>query len=207
MKVFLSPSSQYENKYNDGIHNEGQVCRWIAEKVQDLLSSGGIDCKIGSATSMYDRVKESNAWGSDFHVCIHTNAGGGEGTEIFVYNTVSYPKQASIMLNNLVNVTKKNRGIKGSGNLFEVRATTMPCIYAELEFHDTKGAWIVEHMNELAHAIASTFCDCTEKAEELPKEQKYYRCQLGAFTTKERCQAFCKELKNKYGLDTIVKYY
>lgn len=213
MKIFLSPSSQYDNKYNYGNHTEGEVCRLIAEKVQDLLCSSGVDCKIGSNTSMYDRVKESNDWKPDFHVCIHTNASNGNahGTEVFVYNTVSYPPEASKVLANLVKLTGCSRGIKSGSNLYECKATYSKAIYLECEFHDCVdkahgGQWIWEHMNDIAYAIASAFCDCTEHAENLSQDNNsLWRVQLGAFTTKERAEAYARELKTKYGLETYVR--
>jgi len=206
MKIFLSPSSQYDNPYNYGNYNEGTVCRLIAEKTQDLLNSiDGIECKIGSNTSMYDRVRESNEWKADLHICLHTNAYNKQahGTECFVYNTVSYSPYASKILKNIVKLTGVDRGIKSGTSLYEVKATTCTCLYYELEFHDSNGQWIVENINELAFAIASAFGDCTPQAEE-QNTNVLYCVQLGAFSTRERAEAYAKQLQKNYKLDTYL---
>lgn len=206
MKIFLSPSSQYDNPYNYGNYNEGTVCRLIAEKTQDLLNSiKGIECKMGSNTSMYDRVREAENWKADLYISIHTNAYDGKvhGTECFVYNTVSYKPIFATILKNIVKLTGTDRGLKSGSHLFEVKTTSMSACLLEMEFHDSKGQWIVEHINELAYAIASAFGDCTPQAEE-QDTNVLYCIQLGAFSTRERAERYAQTLKKEFNLDTYL---
>lgn len=70
----------------------------------------------------------ANAWGADYLMYIHINAGGGEGYENFIYTSAS---QASIANQNIVHdeITKQlgmtNRGKKRK-NLHMVRESNMP---------------------------------------------------------------------------------
>lgn len=89
-------------------------------------------------------------YGADCFVSLHTNAGGGAGTETFVYNGT--PTAGSVALQTAVQTrlvadiraeyepTWVDRGLK-SANFGEVRVlSTMPGILCELAFHDTVGS-------------------------------------------------------------------
>ena len=87
MKIYLSASNQTDNMYNTQAKmTECDVCYLNARKTQDYLSSiDGIECKLGSKhDTMVNKVKASNDFKADYHVCIHTNAGGGKGTEVYI---------------------------------------------------------------------------------------------------------------------------
>lgn len=87
LKIYLSPSDQVSNPYAYGGTNEARQCRKIAAACKTALERNGFEVKTNFAdgsNAMYERVRESNAWGADVHVCIHTNAGGGRGCVVFV---------------------------------------------------------------------------------------------------------------------------
>jgi N-acetylmuramoyl-L-alanine amidase len=85
-KIYLSPSSQWANKYSYGLHTEAEICGIIAECCREELIRNGYDVRVGSNKTTYQqRVSESNNWGADVHIPIHTNAGGGDGTVVFCY--------------------------------------------------------------------------------------------------------------------------
>ena len=87
LKIYLSPSDQLSNPYAYGGTNEARQCRKIAAACKTALERNGFEVKTSFAdgsNAMYERVRESNAWGADVHVCIHTNAGGGRGCVVFV---------------------------------------------------------------------------------------------------------------------------
>lgn len=78
LKIYLSPSDQLSNPYAYGGTNEALQCRKIAAACKTALERNGFEVKTNFAdgsNAMYERVRESNAWGADVHVCIHTNAG------------------------------------------------------------------------------------------------------------------------------------
>ena len=90
LKVYLSPSNQYDNLYAYGNTNEMKVCNAIAESAQKALLRNSFDVKKAKERqAMNTSIAESNSWGADLHVCIHTNAGGGNGTIVFVYDKAS----------------------------------------------------------------------------------------------------------------------
>ena len=68
LKIYLSPSDQLSNPYADGGTNEAQQCRRIAAACRTALERCGFEVKTSFAdgeNAMYDRVRESNAWGAD----------------------------------------------------------------------------------------------------------------------------------------------
>ena len=213
MKVYLSPSNQTNNLYNDGKHTEQEVCYLIAQKVQDYLSNTNIDVKLGNPhDTIAQRVTQSNSWGADYHIPIHTNAGGGRGCEVFVWKTNLNDTIANKIYENISELTPtSDRGIKTRNDLYEIKYSTGKAIYIECAFHDTEGDWILENVDDIAFAIAHGICnDVKENIKEVVKtpvttSNDLWRVQLGAFTTKERAEAFAKELQKKYGLTTFVR--
>ena len=85
MKIYLSPSNQTNNLYNDG-RTECDVCFETAQILYELLSDVGVDVYLaGKSDTLAQRITQSNKLKCDYHIPIHTNAGGGSGTRIFVY--------------------------------------------------------------------------------------------------------------------------
>jgi N-acetylmuramoyl-L-alanine amidase len=87
-KIYLSPSSQPANLYAAGDTNEQTQCRRIALAAVAALKRCGFEAmtNVAEGKTMYDRVGESNAWGANLHIPLHTNAGGGgtkQGTQIY----------------------------------------------------------------------------------------------------------------------------
>ena len=86
MKIYLSPSMQPANIYAAGNTNEQVQCNRIAEAAKTALERCGFTVKKApEGQSMQQNVSDSNAWGAELHVPIHTNAGGGAGTVVFVH--------------------------------------------------------------------------------------------------------------------------
>ena len=206
MKIYLSASNQTDNIYNTQAQmSECDVCYLIAQKTQDYLSSiNGIECKLGGKhDTMTYKVKASNDFKADYHICIHTNAGGGKGTEVYIAPKNINDVIVNKVYKNVANLTPNpDRGIKNGLNLYEVKYTNAKCIYIEVEFHDSYGDWIFENVDEIAYAIASSF----GKVKDLNDVNScnLFKVQLGAFTTLERAERYSKELKSKYNIDTYI---
>ena len=206
MKIYLSASNQTDNIYNTQAQmSECDVCYLIAQKTQDYLSSiDGIECKLGGKhDTMPHKVIASNNFKADYHICIHTNAGGGKGTEVYIA-----PKNINDTIVNKVykkvsNLTPNpDRGIKNGLNLYEVKYTNAKCIYIEVEFHDSYGDWIYDNVDEIAFAIASSFGYVKET--NVVDSNNLFKVQVGAFRTLERAERYAKELKSKYNIDTYI---
>lgn len=99
-----------------------------------------IEVRPTSATSvsnsLVQRVQKANSNNVDLYVSIHSNAGGGKGTEVYTYQGKEVT-QARNVLNNLCSLGFNNRGIKGS-NLYVTHYTKMTAMLIEVCFIDTQ---------------------------------------------------------------------
>lgn len=183
-KIYLSPSDQVKNTYAAGNTNEAAQCRAMALALADALERCGMEAAANLSASMQERVAESNRWGADLHVCLHTNAFNGivMGTRIFSYDLEGEGYEAArAIFDRLAPITPgTSENIKAYPGLYEVRASYAPCVYIETEFHDTPegAAWITENTLAIAEAICRGICDhygieyVAEAAEEEEKEEK-----------------------------------
>ena len=196
-KVYLSPSNQTDNRYAYGNTTEAVQCGKIADACRIALERSGVTVKVGHMPSMQDKCKESNAFGADLHVPIHTNAFNGtvSGTRMFCFNSGGEGMKAcKAIFNRLAPVTPgTSENIRVDASLYEVRVPSAPTAYIECEFHDnaTTAKWIVEHTVDIGEAIARGICDyfgVTYKEKEQPESaastDKLYRVQEGAFANR-----------------------
>ena len=161
-RIYLSPSNQYANTYSFGNTTEMEQCNKIAVAAEAALKRCGFTVKRApKGQNMYTSINESNAFKADVHVCIHTNAGGGRGTNVFVYNNSDTNlKYAKPVYNELVKLTGNGRGIKTYPELAEINQTNAKCVYCECEFHDnaTLAKWIINNTTKIGEAIAKGLC-------------------------------------------------
>lgn len=164
-KIYVSPSSQPENKYAVGNTNEQEECRKIAAKTVEALKRCGFDARAGMNGNMYSRVEESNAWGADAHIPIHTNAFDGKvaGFRGFYYKANSAGhKLVSAIEDTVAPITPgTSDGLSAQKGLYEIYASNSPCAYLELGFHDNKveAQYIIDHTEDLAEAICKGICN------------------------------------------------
>lgn len=197
MKVFLSPSDQWSNIVASGNHSEAKHCIEIAKSCEKYLKLNGVDVKIGDSYtegSYPERVKVSNDWKADLHVPIHTNAGGGKGTQVFTYPTTMNDKFVKSIYNEVSNLTPTpDRGITPTTNLYEINETLSVCCYIEVEFHDniTSEHWIDSNIDNIGKAIARGVINAlgkTFKTNSNPTTDtntKIYRVQVGAYKIRD----------------------
>lgn len=160
-RIYLSPSNQYANTYSYGNTTEMEQCNKIAVAAETALKRCGFTVKRApKGQNMYTSINESNNFKADVHVCIHTNAGGGKGTDVFVYSTAeANMKYARPVYNELVKLTGVGRGIK-TNDLAEINQTNAKCVYCECEFHDNseRAKWIINNTTKIGEAIAKGIC-------------------------------------------------
>lgn len=214
-KIYLSPSSQHENPYAYGGTNEAAQCMKIAQACEVALKRCGFNVAVGGGT-MYTRVPESNRWGADLHVAIHTNAANGKttGTRCYAWKTGGDGfRAAQAIFNVLAPITPGvSEGVFEQRGWYEIKNTKAPCAYVECEFHDVPetAKWIVEHTKEIGDAIAKGICNfygvafVPETPPEAEEPKVLYRVQCGAFSKKENAEALVAKLKAA-GFDAIVK--
>lgn len=164
MKIYLSPSAQPANNYAAGDTNEQVQCNRIAEAAKSALERCGFAVRKASEGQGYkDSVAESNAWGAELHIPIHTNAGGGAGTVVFVHGGTAKQMQYAKPIYDEVQAISPGTtdyGVRVNSGLYELGYTTATAVYIECEFHDRAdlAAWIIEHTTELGEAIARGVC-------------------------------------------------
>lgn len=163
-KVYLSPSSQEANAYAYGNTNEEAQCRRISAACAVALARCGFEVKDGNYGDMYDRVGESDAWGADLHIPIHTNAFNGAvtGTRIFCYNNYGEGYKAShSVFDALAPITPGTSESISVSDFYEIVYSNAPCVYIEVDFHDVPDVakWIIENVELIGETIAKGVCD------------------------------------------------
>lgn len=214
IKVFLSPSNQYDNRYAYGNTTEGVQCGKIAEACKVALERNGIEVMLMHDESMQVKCQKSNAFGADLHVPIHTNAFNGKvtGTRMFYYsNGGEGHKACKAIFAQLAPVTPgDSESIRADSSLYEVKTPNAPTAYCECEFHDNANTakWIIENTGLIGETIAHGICDYfgitfKEKSSSTSKpiSNELYRVrktwadtssQIGAFAILENAIKACK---------------
>lgn len=163
-KLYFSPSSQPENKYAYGNTNEQEQCNKIALECVRIAKRCGFEAKTNTNSDMYGRTKESNDWGADVHIPIHTNASNSyvQGTRLFCYNKIEKGfKICEAVMKTLAPITPGTSDSITSANFYEIIDTNAYCCYVEIAFHDnvTEAKWIISHTKEIAEAIVKGICN------------------------------------------------
>lgn len=211
-KIYLSPSSQPENTYAWGNTNEQEQCRRIAQATEDALLRCGFEVKTGMTGTMESRIAESNAWGADLHLPIHTNAYNGKvsGTRIFAYAKPSKSWDIALKIfDSLAPVTPgTSENIKTYPGLFELRKARNRAVYVEVDFHDVASVaeWIVKHTAEIGEAICKGCCNYYGKEYREPLPDPMYHVQIGAFRKKAYAEKYLDEVRKNYPDAFIVRY-
>lgn len=173
-KVYLSPSSQSENPYSAGGTNEQRQCNRIADAAKAALERNGFAVKKAPEGQGYvQNVAESNAWGANIHMPIHTNAGGSsKGTMGLCYQGCVSNKYMQAVYNAVAAATPwGDIGISTRSDLYEINMSDCMCVYLEMAFHDKADSaqWIIDNVTALGEAIAKGMC-AAEGKQYIPPE-------------------------------------
>lgn len=167
IKIYLSPSNQDSNIYSAGNTNEMIQCSKIAQAAEKYLLEHGFEVKRApQGQDMYVTIDESNAWGADLHIPIHTNTLNGTytgGTMVMIYDMKDTEniKAARTILDTLGSITPgPDYAIQLRPDLHELSDIKAMSVYVECEYHDTaEGAtFIINHIEEIGEAIAKGVC-------------------------------------------------
>lgn len=212
MKIYLSPSNQSGNKYAYGNTNEMEQCNRIADAAKNALERCGFTVKKApKGQDMNKSINESNSWGADLHIPIHTNAfdGKASGTIVFVYSKrAENTKYANPIYQEVQSACpgKTDYGVRENPELAELNSTNATAVYVEADFHDNPAIakWLVEHPQTVGEAIAKGVCKgagvtykalSTTSSASKPTQQKIYRVQVGAYSEKKNAEAFLERVK------------
>ena len=165
IKIYLSPSNQNANTYATGNTNEMAQCDKISAATAKALDRCGFEVMVAkSGTLMQKRCPESDKFGADIHMPIHTNASGSGnytgGTRVFCLNS-SGKKAAQAVCDSLGAITPgKDDAVIYKNDLYEINVPKALSLYVECEFHDTVTGsnWIRNNINEIGEAICKGLC-------------------------------------------------
>ena len=163
VKVYISPSSQEDNRGVGNYGTEEVRMNQIADVVERELKRVGITTLRNNPNmNITQMVTASNNFGADVHLAIHSNAGGGTGAEAYYYTgSASSQKLAQAVYNNLAPMTPTgDRGVKATTQLYEVWATNAVATLVEIAFHDnaTDASFIINNIQAIGIAIAKGVC-------------------------------------------------
>lgn len=158
-RIYINPSVQTWNKYVNELGDEAQHMNIIASLVvQNLEKYQNIEVKANlNNLSLNRSIKESNAWSPDIHLALHSNGGGGMGSEVYTKND---PLFANLLLDNFIKKTSfLSRGVKNGEHLYEVKQSKATHVALfEVLFHDNEfeAAYIVNNHHFIADNITET---------------------------------------------------
>lgn len=160
IKIYINPSVQINNLYYDKITTEAYAMNKVGKIIYDELSKDErfIVYINDRMLKLSDSIKESNSYNVDYHLALHTNAGGGTGSEAFYYSNSSFAK---LILNDFVKTHNfPNRGVKKATNLYELKnSTAKHKTLVEFLFHDNKleSEYIKNNYTSFAMSVVNSF--------------------------------------------------
>lgn len=209
-KVFLSAGH--------GGSDPGAVGNGLYEKTINLnvllackseLERHGVTVICSRTKDEYDPVteeaKEANTSGVDVAISFHINAGGGDGFEVFYYNSCSEGRKlASLCEKQIKALGQNSRGLKAGDHLHFIKKTKMTAVLVESFFIDNAKDKTIG--DTLAEQTAFGVAYAKAILEYLGinyKTDKVYRVQVGAYNSKTNAETMKKKLI-KAGFDAII---
>lgn len=145
-KVYLSAAAhQYDNptkcpvKCGENVH-----CKAYMDIVEKRLGECGIDVRRGyrdevGSPAMEHRVADANKWKADLYYVAHTNATGEKDAKVHRSITMCWYDDASKKKAAVIGKYRKSiatHKVVVNTSLYEIKKTSMTCLYDELFFHD-----------------------------------------------------------------------
>lgn len=214
-KIFLSPSDQTNNRYAYGNTSEAIQCGKIAVALEEALTRCGFDVRMQHYQGMDAKCANSDEWGADLYITIHTNACNGNvsGTRIYTYDYTGEGRKAGLCIyHNLAPLTPgKSDNISVDASLYEIRKPAAPTVYCECEFHDVPetARWIITHTTTIAEAICKGVCEYfgipyKAQNDDAPQTETLYHVQVGAFKDRKNAEKMLESVK-AHGFDAFIK--
>ena len=211
-----------KNETREWVLND-RICDKIEQKLKayDGYALLRTDDTTGATdVSLANRTKKANAFGADFYLSIHHNAGinGGKGGGIVAYTYTKVDDKTKAWQKALYDAIVAKTGLRGnratplaSSNLHECRETSMPAVLLECGFMDSATDVPIILTDAFADKVATACVEVivekgklTKKViEEKPTTAVKYRVQVGAYSKKENAEAMVKKLKAD-GYDAII---
>jgi N-acetylmuramoyl-L-alanine amidase len=140
VKIYLNPSVQANNLYASSCGSEAshmyELTLLIKEKLENYHF---LTCYYNlDYLSLKESCTQSNSYNVDIHLALHSNAGGGKGSEIFAYQDDYFAQWIyQDYQNSAINLPA--RGVKYTSSLYELKNVHAPyTALFELFFHDNE---------------------------------------------------------------------
>lgn len=149
VKIYIDPGHGGidPGAVGNGIKEKDIVLK-IAKKIQSILKNyEDVSVKLSRTgdtfPSLSKRADDANAWGADFFLSIHINAGGGKGYEDFIHPnggsaTIAHQNTIHAEIIKAVSYFKSNNRGKKRANYAVLRQTKMSALLTENGFIDNK---------------------------------------------------------------------
>ncbi|MBC7343385.1 MAG: N-acetylmuramoyl-L-alanine amidase [Clostridia bacterium] len=159
--VYLSPSIQQANLGVGDYGNEEYRMNIIADFMVPRLQAHGLTVfRNRPSMTLAQVIADSNQKRADIHLAIHSNAASSpqaQGTEVWYFpGSARGKKLADALYREIAPLSPgRDRGIKGSSSLAELRKTRAPAAIVELGFHTNPedAKWIMEQPQAIAEAL------------------------------------------------------
>jgi len=165
-RIYISPSAQEQNLGIGAFGSEEGQMNKIADVLMPLLANDGrfVVKRNTPAMDVYQMAQDSNHFKADLHIAIHSNAGGGVGTEVYAYGPKTNSERLAQALYKQVAPLSPgaDRGIKYNPSQVEVGdSVSATSALIELGFHDNAldAAWMVRSTAAIAKALYLGICD------------------------------------------------
>jgi hypothetical protein len=152
-KIYLSPAEHYGQNIGCGGYIEDENAQALALDAaigssSDLLARG-YSVRVGTGTYVQN-TSNSNSWGADYHIPMHSNAAtwdctppydlnfSASGTYLMYYPGDTNGSGLSDQLVNTIGSVSPGMGFDRKGavsNLYELNSTNAPAAYLESAFH------------------------------------------------------------------------
>lgn len=183
-----------------GIKSETGLNRPLGNKVIELLRQLGhtvINCTMDEeANSLSQIVRNANKQYLDIFISFHFNCGGGHGVEVLVYDNKSIAaiNYAEKVLNEIVKLGYRNRGIKYRPDLYVLNSTSAQAILVKCAFIDSKEDMDRYDVDKMAQAIVLGLIGKLSE-----ETQRRYFVRTGDFQVSNGLEI--NNLRNKYFSD------
>jgi N-acetylmuramoyl-L-alanine amidase len=220
-KVYLSPSTQENNVGVSGYGTEENRMNQLCDLVITYLKKGQGDITIyrnKPNMTLAQVAIDSNNNNVDVHVALHSNAGGGDGTESYYFggNPPSpESKHLATMLYNAVapltvaadNGVKSDRTLYSTG-LYELGHTKAVAALTEIMYHDNVSDVndYYTKMDQIAKAIAKAIYDYFGISYNEVTSNIVYRVITGSYNNLENAKLQVARLKEK-GFDSFISFH
>lgn len=150
-------------------------------------------------------VKEANASSADVAISFHINAGGGDGFEVYYYNSSQNGKKlAALCEKHAKTLGQNSRGLKTGNHLHFIKKTKMTAVLVESFFIDNvKDKSIGDTIAEQTAFGVAYAKAILEYLGINYKTNKTYRVQVGAYNNKTNAELMKKKLKAA-GFDATI---